>query len=237
MPPKTTDITAQHGLAQRLRDARTNSGLKAIDIARRLSVSRQLVSHWEHARCDVPADKLADLADLLDVDLVWLLTGRTNRPKPSRKRENDMGLSALGRPSRIPKDPSEATLERVANPHPNTTYVARFTAPEFTSLCPVTGQPDFAHIVIDYVPGDWILESKSFKLYLAAYRNHAAFHEACTLQIAKQLVETLQPNYLRIGGYWYPRGGIPIDIFWQTGKPPKDAWLPDPGVSPYRGRG
>jgi 7-cyano-7-deazaguanine reductase len=101
----------------------------------------------------------------------------------------------------------------------------------------VTGQPDFAHLVIDYAPGDWLIESKSMKLYLGAFRNHGAFHEDCTVAIGRKIVEVAQPRWLRIGGYWFPRGGIPIDVFWQTGAPPKDAWLPDTGVAPYRGRG
>ena len=102
---------------------------------------------------------------------------------------------------------------------------------------PVTGQPDFAHLVIDYVPGEWLVESKSLKLYLASFRNHGAFHEDCTVAIGKRLAGLLAPHYFRIGGYWYPRGGIPIDVFWQTGELPKDVWLPDQGVAPYRGRG
>ena len=146
-------------------------------------------------------------------------------------------LSQLGAQTAAPTNPEEAVLERVPNPHADTLYVARFTAPEFTSLCPVTGQPDFAHIVIDYVPGDWLVESKSLKMYLTAFRNHGAFHEDCTVNIGKTLVDLLQPKWLRIGGYWYPRGGIPIDVFWQTGEPPKGLWLPDQGVAPYRGRG
>ncbi len=108
---------------------------------------------------------------------------------------------------------------------------------EVSSLCPVTGQPDFAHLVIDYVPDHWLVESKSLKLYLGSFRNHGAFHEDCTIAIAKRLVDLLAPRYLRIGGYWYPRGGIPIDVFWQTGTPPEGVWLPDQGVAPYRGRG
>jgi 7-cyano-7-deazaguanine reductase len=113
----------------------------------------------------------------------------------------------------------------------------RFTAPEFTSLCPITGAPDFAHVVIDYVPGAWIVESKSLKLYLGSYRNHGAFHESCTLQIAGALVDLLAPVWLRIGAYFYPRGGIPIDVFWQTGVAPEGVWIPDQGVPGYRGRG
>jgi 7-cyano-7-deazaguanine reductase len=147
------------------------------------------------------------------------------------------GLTQLGHPTTIPENPAAATLERVANPHPGANYVVRFAVPEFTSLCPITGQPDFAHLVIDYIPGEWIVESKSLKLYLSAFRNHGAFHESCTLDVARRLVALLDPVWLRIGGYWYPRGGIPIDIFWQTGAPPDGAWIPDQGVPPYRGRG
>ena len=147
------------------------------------------------------------------------------------------GLTQLGRSTAQPNNPEEAVLERVPNPHKGTHYVARFTAPEFTSLCPITAQPDFAHLVIDYIPGEWLVESKSLKLYLTSFRNHGAFHEACTIDIAKRLVALLEPAWLRIGGYWYPRGGIPIDVFWQTGAPPAGAWIPDQGVPPYRGRG
>ncbi|MFV0294631.1 MAG: preQ(1) synthase [Hyphomicrobiaceae bacterium] len=143
----------------------------------------------------------------------------------------------LGQQSALPESPEKAVLDRVPNPHADTRYVARFTAPEFTSLCPVTGQPDFAHLVIDYVPDGWLVESKSLKLYLGSFRNHGAFHEDCTVAIGKRLVELLAPHFLRIGGYWYPRGGIPIDVFWQSGEVPQGIWLPDQGVPPYRGRG
>ena len=144
---------------------------------------------------------------------------------------------ALGRHASLPASPDEAKLDRVPNPHPDAHYVARFTAPEFTSLCPVTGQPDFAHLVIDYVPDHWLVESKSLKLYLGSFRNHGAFHEDCTVRIGKDLVELLKPRWLRIGGYFYPRGGMPIDVFWQSGKAPAGVWIPDQGVAPYRGRG
>src|SRR5579885_2699839 len=143
----------------------------------------------------------------------------------------------LGRPAPVPASPDAAVLDLVANPHPGTYYVARFTVPEFTALCPITGQPDFAHLVIDYVPARWLVESKSLKLYLASFRNHGAFHEDCTVAIGKRLFGLLRPKYLRIGGYWYPRGGMPIDVFWQAGRLPKGVWLPDQGVAPYRGRG
>ena len=143
----------------------------------------------------------------------------------------------LGKPAKLPASPAAAVLDRVPNPHPDTDYVARFTCPEFTAICPITGQPDFAILVIDYAPGKWLLESKSLKLYLASFRNHGAFHEDCTVGIGKRIAKLLAPKWLRIGGYWYPRGGIPIDIFWQTGKPPKGVWIPDQGVVPYRPRG
>lgn len=146
-------------------------------------------------------------------------------------------LTQLGTLSGLPSSPDEAVLETVPNPHPGTLYLARFTAPEFTSLCPVTGQPDFAHLVIDYVPDALLVESKSLKLFLGSFRNHGAFHEDCTVAVGKRLVDALAPTWLRIGGYWYPRGGIPIDVFWQTGAPPEGLWLPDQGVPPYRGRG
>ena len=143
----------------------------------------------------------------------------------------------LGRPAKLPASPDAAVLDTVANPHPGTLYLVRFTCPEFTALCPLTGQPDFAHLVIDYAPEAAILESKSLKLFLGSFRNHGAFHEDCTLAIAHRLVAALGPRWLRIGGYWYPRGGIPIDVFYQTGPPPEGLWLPEQGVAPYRGRG
>ncbi len=147
-------------------------------------------------------------------------------------------VTLLGQATELPASPGDAILERVPAPHRGSSvYLVRFSAPEFTSLCPVTGQPDFAHLVIDYVPRHWIVESKSLKLYLGSYRNHGAFHEDCTVRIGKDLVAFLKPRWLRIGGYWYPRGGMPIDVFWQTGAAPRDLWLPDQGVPGYRGRG
>jgi 7-cyano-7-deazaguanine reductase len=137
----------------------------------------------------------------------------------------------------LPASPEKAELETVPSPAPRALYLVRFTAPEFTTLCPMTGQPDFAHLVIDYAPRAKLVESKSLKLYLGSFRNHADFHEACTLAIGQRLAKVLAPRWLRIGAYWYPRGGMPIDVFWQTGLPPKGLWLPDPGVAPYRGRG
>jgi 7-cyano-7-deazaguanine reductase len=149
----------------------------------------------------------------------------------------DEKLIQLGGKATIPPSPAEAVLETVANPNPGETYLLRFTCPEFTVLCPVTGQPDFAHLVLDYLPAVRLVESKSLKLYLASFRNHGAFHEDCTLAIAKKVAAAAGPHWLRIAGYWYPRGGIPIDVFYQSGDPPDGLWLPDPGVPSYRGRG
>lgn len=146
-------------------------------------------------------------------------------------------LTILGSRAKLPASPDDARLETVPNPHPGSRYLVRFTCPEFTCLCPITGQPDFAHLVIDYVPAKRLVESKSLKLYLGAFRNHGRFHEETTVAIAKRLESELAPHWLRIGGYWYPRGGMPIDVFYQSGPPPKGLWLPDQGVAPYRGRG
>jgi 7-cyano-7-deazaguanine reductase len=177
------------------------------------------------------------LARDLDVAIVYYAGNgdRTMSKKPGKTSKS--GPLQLGRAVEWPHTPEEAKLDRVPNPQKDTNYLVRFTAPEFTSLCPVTGQPDFAHLVIDYVPGQWLLESKSLKLYVASFRNHGAFHEDCTVMIGKQIAAEIKPKFLRIGGYWYPRGGIPIDVFWQTGKLPNGMWIPDQGVAPYRGRG
>ena len=147
------------------------------------------------------------------------------------------GLTQLGSKAELPASPEEAVLESVPNSQEGTLYLVRFTCPEFTSLCPRTGQPDFANLVIDYAPDKLLVESKSLKLFLGSFRNHGAFHEDCTVTIAKRLEQEIAPLWLRIGGYWYPRGGMPIDVFYQSGPPPGDLWLPDQGVAPYRGRG
>lgn len=146
-------------------------------------------------------------------------------------------LTQLGEKTALPQNPDEAVLERVSNPHKDAGYAVRFSAPEFTSICPMTGAPDFAHLVIDYIPDNWLVESKSLKLFLGSFRNHGAFHEDCTILIAKRLMACMEPQWLRIGGYWYPRGGMPIDIFYHSGPPPKDIWIPKQDVAGYRGRG
>ncbi len=146
-------------------------------------------------------------------------------------------LTQLGQVVSVPQAPDQALLETVVNAHTETPYAVRFVAPELTVLCPITSQPDFAHIVIDYVPRGFLVESKSLKLFIHSFRNQKKFHEDCTIFIAKHIIKVIQPIWLRIGGYWYPRGGMPIDVFWQTGVIPEGVWLPDQGVSPYRGRG
>jgi 7-cyano-7-deazaguanine reductase len=228
-------------LGKRIQQARRGAGLTQPQVGRALGVSKQQVSHWETGRSDITREHLLDLAKLFTVEMDWLARG-TLIEVPGAASEmaatvDRDGLTALGQKAPTPLSPATALLERVANPHPDLHYLARFTAPEFTSLCPVTGQPDFAHLVIDYAPQRWLVESKSLKLYLASFRNHGAFHEDCTLAIGKRLVALLEPHYFRIGGYWYPRGGIPIDVFWQTGTLPANLWLPEQGVAPYRGRG
>ncbi|MER2519294.1 MAG: preQ(1) synthase [Bdellovibrionales bacterium] len=154
-----------------------------------------------------------------------------------RQASSSHSLTQLGRKVAVPSSPEDAVLETVAKPHAAYDYVVRLTCPEFTSLCPITGQPDFAHIVIDYVPRAKLVESKSLKLFLQSFRNHGAFHEACTVDIGDRLIAALSPQWIRVCGYWFPRGGIPIDVFFQKGKLPSGVYVPEPGVSPYRGRG
>lgn len=146
-------------------------------------------------------------------------------------------LTQLGRKTALPASPARAVLEKVAKPYAGYDYLVRLTCPEFTTLCPITGQPDFAHIVIDYVPGKYLVESKSLKLFLHSFRNHGDFHEACTVHIGDRLLKTIAPKWLRVSGYWYPRGGIPIDIFFERGRLPKGVTVPETGVPSYKGRG
>ena len=150
------------------------------------------------------------------------------------KTDHD-NLRLLGIKTTLPKSPKEAILEKVDNPHLTSNYLIRFSCPEFTTLCPVTGQPDFAYLIIDYIPDAFIIESKSLKLFLSSFRNQQGFSEEVTINIAKRLEEEVDPRWLRIGGYWYPRGGIPIDVFYQRGKIPEGSWVPDQKIEPYRG--
>ena len=150
------------------------------------------------------------------------------------KTDHD-NLRLLGIKTTLPKSPKESILEKVDNPHLTSNYLIRFSCPEFTTLCPVTGQPDFAYLIIDYIPDAFIIESKSLKLFLSSFRNQQGFSEEVTVNIAKRLEEEVDPRWLRIGGYWYPRGGIPIDVFYQRGKIPEGSWVPDQKIEPYRG--
>ena len=145
-------------------------------------------------------------------------------------------LTQLGRDTHLPQSPKDAVLETVENPHIDTNYLVRFLCPEFTSLCPITSQPDFAKFAIDYLPRQNLIESKSLKLFMASFRNHAAFHEDCTIFIGKRLVKAAAPVWLRVTAMWYPRGGIPIDVFFQTGPKPKGIDIPEPAYTPYIGR-
>jgi 7-cyano-7-deazaguanine reductase len=227
-------------LGKRIQQARRGAGLTQPHVGRALGVSKQQVSHWETGRSDITREHLLHLAKLFRVEMDWLARGSMIEgaiDAPPGTGAAGEGLAALGQKAPTPLSPATALIERVPNPHADTCYLARFTAPEFTSLCPVTGQPDFAHLVIDYAPHRWLIESKSLKLYLASFRNHGAFHEDCTVAIGKRLVALIEPHYFRIGGYWYPRGGMPIDVFWQAGRLPENLWLPDQGVPSYRGRG
>ena len=140
-------------------------------------------------------------------------------------------LTILGRTVRQPVEHVECF------PAPAHVSSVTFTNDELNSMCPVTEQPDLSSVSIEYVPDRWCVESKSLKLYLGSFRNHAGFHEACTVGIARRIEAEIAPHWLRIGGYWYPRGGIPIDVFYQSGPAPEGVWLPDQGVAPYRGRG
>src|SRR5438552_6499714 len=120
-----------------------------------------------------------------------------------------METTHLGKRSVLPSSPDEAVLDYVPNPRGDALYLVRFAAPEFTSLCPVTGQPDFAHLVIDYAPAETIVESKSLKLFLGSFRNHCGFHDDVTVGIGQPLTGEMKPQWMRIGSYWYPRSGLP----------------------------
>jgi 7-cyano-7-deazaguanine reductase len=149
--------------------------------------------------------------------------------------ESQQQLTQLGRQAEQPRQPDEAVLETLSNPHPGSLYVVRLTAPELTTLCPITGQPDFATLVVDYVPAEKLVESKSFKLFLGSFRNHGTFHEACTVYIHDRLRDVLAPHYLRVVGLWYARGGITIDVVMQSGRLPDNCELLPLTKTAFRG--
>lgn len=124
------------------------------------------------------------------------------------------GVSLLGNThTQYPTDYAPEMLETFVNKHPDTEYLVTFNCPEFTSLCPKTGQPDFAKIIINYIPRERMVESKSLKLYLFSFRNHGDFHEDCVNIIVKDLVKLMDPKYLEVVGIFTPRGGISIYPF------------------------
>jgi len=144
-------------------------------------------------------------------------------------------LTQLGHRADLPANPEEAPLETFANPHPGINYTVRLTAPELTTLCPITGQPDFATLIVDYVPGDRLVESKSFKLFVGSFRNQGTFHEDCTGYIHSRLRDALEPKFLRVVGLWNARGGITIDLVVQTGELPPECTLLPLAKTDYRG--
>jgi len=128
-------------------------------------------------------------------------------------------LKHLGKKTNYLYDYSADALESFNNKHPENDYWVKFNAPEFTSLCPITGQPDFATIYISYLPDKKLVESKSMKLYLFSFRNHGSFHEDCVNIIMKDLIKLLEPKYIEVWGKFLPRGGLSIDPFANYGKP------------------
>jgi 7-cyano-7-deazaguanine reductase len=144
-------------------------------------------------------------------------------------------LTQLGKKAKIPSAPEKAVLETFQNAHPGTDYVVRLSAPEFTTLCPITGQPDFASIVVDYAPSDRVVESKSLKLFLGSFRNYGAFHEDCTVYIHNRLRDAMSPKFIRVTGIWNARGGIAIDVVVESGTLPPSCSLLPLGRIDYRG--
>lgn len=131
----------------------------------------------------------------------------------------DEGLKALGKVTDYKTDYDPSVLETFINKHPENDYWVRFNCPEFTSLCPITGQPDFAEIRIEYIPDIKMVESKSLKLYLFSFRNHGDFHEDCVNKIMKDLIHLMNPKYIEVSGFFTPRGGISIYPYANYGRP------------------
>ena len=131
----------------------------------------------------------------------------------------DLTLNALGKKTEYRSDYAPEVLETFENKHPDNDYWVRFNCPEFTSLCPITGQPDFAEIRISYLPDRRMVESKSLKLYLFSFRNHGDFHEDCVNIIMKDLIRLMDPKYIEVTGLFTPRGGISIRPYANNGRP------------------
>ena len=138
----------------------------------------------------------------------------------SRSKEELQGVTKLGNQHTVyAQDYDPSLLETFVNKHPDRDYFVKFNCPEFTSLCPMTGQPDYATIYISYVPGERMVESKSLKLYLFSFRNHGDFHEDCVNIIMKDLIKLMNPKYIEVTGYFTPRGGISIYPYANYGQP------------------
>ena len=135
------------------------------------------------------------------------------------KNRADENLKLLGKKTEYKSDYAPEVLETFVNRHMENDYFVKFNCPEFTSLCPITGQPDFATIYISYIPDELMVESKSLKLYLFSFRNHGDFHEDCVNKIMKDLVSLMNPRYMEVWGKFTPRGGISIDPYCNWGKP------------------
>lgn len=134
----------------------------------------------------------------------------------NRSSEN---LKNLGQKTEYKMNYAPNVLEKFLNKHPDNDYFVKFNCPEFTSLCPITGQPDFATIYISYIPDKYMVESKSLKLYLFSFRNHGDFHEDCVNIIMKDLIKLMDPRYIEVWGKFTPRGGISIDPYCNYGRP------------------
>ena len=133
----------------------------------------------------------------------------------------------LGKSIIVPKSPEGFKFDLIKNSNKKLVFNIRLSVSEFTSICPVTKQPDFGILIIDYVPKNWLVESKSFKTYIHSYRNYGIFHEDVVMKIGVELFKTMKPVWFRIAGYFAPRGGIPIDVFWQSSKKPKNLEIPE----------
>ena len=133
----------------------------------------------------------------------------------------------LGKSIIVPKSPEGFKFDLIKNSNKKLVFNIRLSVSEFTSICPVTKQPDFGILIIDYVPKNWLVESKSFKTYIHSYRNYGIFHEDVVMKIGVELFKTMKPIWFRIAGYFAPRGGIPIDVFWQSSKKPKNIEIPE----------
>ena len=150
--------------------------------------------------------------------------------------KNIKKIKYLGKKNKGINSPESFKLDALDNPHPDSNYSIRFSSPELTSICPITSQPDFGNIVIDYVPNKFLMESKSFKLFLFTFRNYGGFHEDCTIKIGKKIISTIKPRWIRVATFWNPRGGIPINVFYEKGNLPKKVYIQDLEQPVFMGR-